>query len=118
MSARGSRSAPATSSAFYTGWIEAFADERGDFQVNLLGVGLSPGKEIPRWLWDHRVAAVCADNTGLEAYPWEPQRGRSLHTGLLNFLGMPLGELFDLKHLAADCAADVCLRVLLLRRSP
>ena len=91
---------------FYTGWIEAFADERGDFQVNLLGVGLSPGKEIPRWLWDHRVAAVCADNTGLEAYPWEPQRGRSLHTGLLNFLGMPLGELFDLKHLAADCAAD------------
>jgi hypothetical protein len=72
-------------------------------------------------LWNMHLAAVAADNPGLELEPAgsnlsseevaasnQPDRHheRSAHFSLLPLLGMPIGELWDLGPLAAACAAD------------
>ncbi len=72
--------------------------------------GLEHGEEMARLLWDRRVAAVAADNPALEANPTgEP----SLHVLLIPHLGIPIGELWDLGRLAADCADDGCYELML-----
>ena len=92
------------------------------FALALVMCGLRPGRPSARWLWDHRVAAVAADNPGLEAMPasrlLSPEDRRRLdedpgsfdelmlHGALLPMLGMPIGELWDLDALADACAAD------------
>lgn len=64
-----------------------------------------PGLEVSEatcaWLWDHRVAAITADNVGVEACG--PGLRFALHPHLLALLGMPLGEYWWLHDLAADC---------------
>jgi hypothetical protein len=69
-------------------------------------------------LWDLHIAAVAADNPALEVWPpplftgphLDPETatpedliGGFLHLSLLPLLGLPIGELFDLDGLAADC---------------
>src|SRR5262249_11488330 len=90
----------------YTGWMKAFRRPDGDLGTTMVGAGLAPGKEIPAWLWGHRVAAVAADNMGVEAYPWEPGRGRSLHPHPLTSRGTPRGALFSLHDLPEAGAPD------------
>ncbi len=84
--------------------------------------GLRPGEDTAAWLWNHHVAAVASDNPSLELWPpgalatpdlWDevradPSRAPEIfvHTSLLPLLGLPIGELWDLDALAADCAAD------------
>jgi hypothetical protein len=67
-----------------------------------------PGLEVSdrtlEWLWDSHVAAVAADNVGVEACG--PGKRFTLHLQLLPLLGLPLGEYWWLHDLAADCAAD------------
>ena len=59
------------------------------------------------WLRTRDVAAVCADNYGIEAMPAESEGEMyPLHLVLIRDMGMMLGEVFDLEELAADCAAD------------
>lgn len=53
-------------------------------------------------LWDWGVAAVASDNFTVEPWPFEEH---SLHSALLNRLGIPLGELWRLDGLAAGCRA-------------
>jgi kynurenine formamidase len=67
--------------------------------------GLDAEQATAAWLWDHRVAAVAADNPAVEALPVEPRPG-FLHRRLIALQGMALGELWDLDELAVDCAAD------------
>ncbi|MFQ5425509.1 MAG: cyclase family protein, partial [Gaiellales bacterium] len=96
---------------FRTGWVEAYerlsAQERVDYAETIRpgSPGLY-GSDIPPFLWDNRVAAVAADNPALEAA--HPQKGSdlALHRALIARLGMPLGELWDVAALAADCRAD------------
>lgn len=95
------------------GWIEWYErlDGPGRQRVAALGhtptPGLAQDEATAAWLWDHQVAAVAADNPGVEVYPADPEDlAHFLHYRLLTFLGMALGELFDLDRLAADCAAD------------
>lgn len=94
-----------------TGWVhwyrdlDATARERlpEDFRVS----GLEPTEDTLRLLWDLHVAAVAADNPSLEIWPaesWTPEH--AIHFQLLCLLGIPIGELFDLDALAADCLAD------------
>lgn len=86
------------------------------------GVDVGPGEhpgltwECARWLRDHDIAAVCADNQAVEAVrangdgPLMP-----LHMLAIRDMGLLLGELFDFEDLAADCAADktyTCMFVL------
>jgi len=63
------------------------------------------------WLYDVNAAAVAADNVAVEhvemaAFAGEGKMPMPLHMLCLRDMGMPLGEMFDLDALAADCAAD------------
>ncbi|HKS46999.1 MAG TPA: cyclase family protein [Amycolatopsis sp.] len=74
-----------------------------------VGPGEQPGLtwECARWLREHDIAAVCADNQAVEVVrangdgPLLP-----FHMLVLRDMGVLLGELFDFEDLAAACAAD------------
>lgn len=94
-----------------TGWVRWYLglDEAGRKSLaggldggTLETVGLDPGQPTAAWLWDHRVAAVAADNPAVEALPVRREEG-FLHQRLIALLGMPLGELWDLEELSAAC---------------
>jgi kynurenine formamidase len=104
-----------------TGWLTWYrsldADGRSALRdpATMAAPGLAPGLATARLLWDLHVSAVAADNPALEV--WRPGSIRAglsddewpdafVHTVLLPLLGLPIGELFDLDDLAADCAAD------------
>ena len=63
--------------------------------------GLAVVDETIAWLWDNHVAAIAADNVGVEACGAGLRF--DLHPHLLALLGMPLGEYWWLHDLAADC---------------
>ena len=64
--------------------------------------GLAAGEPTAAWLWDHRVAAIAADNPALEVLKLDPALG-FLHRLLLPLLGMPIGEFWDLEALSEAC---------------
>jgi kynurenine formamidase len=74
-----------------------------------VGSPQSPGLtwECARWIRDHEIAAVCADNAAVEVLgangsgPMIP-----FHMLAIRDMGLLLGELFDFEELAEDCAAD------------
>jgi len=68
--------------------------------------GLGPGREMGAFLWAKRIAAVAADTSSFDPAPIEARGPRSMHMQLIPMLGMPIGELFALDELAADCAQD------------
>ncbi|CAG7950841.1 unnamed protein product [Penicillium nalgiovense] len=74
--------------------------------------GLEGSKEMARWLWDHHFAAVASDNMAVEAMPpmidgvEQPMHELVLHQWCLSLLGIPLGELWDLKALSEACHAN------------
>ena len=110
-----------------TGWIEWYRsqsrEERDAF--NAAGhpcVGLRPGPENWKLLWNLHISAIAADNPSVEVWPpaafATPDQMQEImgdlerldeifmHIRLLPLLGLPLGEFFDLAGLAADCAQD------------
>lgn len=95
-----------------TGWVEAYAalDEAERQALAEQGRPGSPGlaglPAMPAYLWDSRIAAVAADNPALEVARPRDGADLSLHKALIPRLGMPLGELWDVALLAADCAND------------
>jgi hypothetical protein len=111
-----------------TGWVSWYRslDTEGRTalarQPRMASCGLSPGEATARMLWNLHVAAVAADNPALELWPagafMDPDEATRLrqdpvrcldvfvHFSLLPLLGLPIGELWDLDGLAADCAAD------------
>lgn len=94
-----------------TGWVEAYArlDEAARTALvasSAPGSAGLHGPEIPGFLWDHRIAAVAADNPALEASHPGTGPDLALHVALIARLGMPVGELWDLGTLAEACAAD------------
>ncbi len=69
--------------------------------------GLAAAERTAEWLWDHGVAAVASDTPALEAMPFDRSSiDGFLHYRLVTFLGMAIGELFDLERLAEDCDAN------------
>lgn len=70
--------------------------------------GIETTVDVVRWLWNAHVAAVATDTPALEAAPkYGAERDReTLHVHLLVYLGMPIGELFDMEQLSKACAAD------------
>lgn len=88
-----------------TGWWRMFR-ETGDGGAYLRA---EPGLGIQsaRWLREHDVAAVCADNSAVEVLPEEnPDEILGLHMILIRDMGLTLGEMLDLEELAEDCASD------------
>ncbi|MFC1945001.1 cyclase family protein [Chloroflexota bacterium] len=97
-----------------TGWMKHYLEldqaGREEFalalQSRLVSPGLDGTREMAAFLWDHRVAAVAADNIAVESLPGDLYPHFPLHNLALCLLGMPLGELWDLEALAADCVQD------------
>jgi hypothetical protein len=111
-----------------TGWLSWYRslDEPGR-QAQSTGpfaaCGLRPGRPTLELLWDLHIAAIAVDNPAVEVWPpgallgegedlatlrADPDRMQDVfaHFALLGLLGIPLGELWDLDALAADCAED------------
>lgn len=71
--------------------------------------GIEGSREMARWLWDRHFAAVVSDNMAVEAMPpmidgvEQPPHELVLHQWCLSLLGIPLGELWDLKALSEAC---------------
>jgi hypothetical protein len=110
-----------------TGWMAWYRSldpdgRRALASAELATPGLRGDESTARVLWDLHIAAVAADNPALEvlppaalATPEQLERAFSdpdgftdvfVHLRLLPLLGLPIGELWDLDALAADCAAD------------
>ncbi len=91
----------------WTAWYDSL-DERQRAEVAdgpHTFIGVAQGPETLRFLWDNHFAAVAGDAPSFEAWPPDRERG-ALHTTLLPLWGMPIGEMFYLEDLAADCAMD------------
>ncbi|GAA5862500.1 hypothetical protein JCM8547_002085 [Rhodosporidiobolus lusitaniae] len=72
-------------------------------------VGVEASDEMARFLWDSRFLAVASDTNAFEAQPFalfgDEKEKVALHEVLLSGWGMPIGELWFLEDLAAECAA-------------
>jgi kynurenine formamidase len=71
--------------------------------------GAAPGLafETCRWLKKTDVAAICTDTWGCEVRPNETdEANQPWHWVVIPALGISMGEIFYLKELAEDCAAD------------
>jgi len=127
LDAQGSVVEPGDILLIHTGWLDWYRTlDEGQRQAvagpaPCRAPGLAPGTATVRMLWNLHLAAVAADNPGLEIEPagsnltpeettlsHEPDHHheRSAHFSLLPLLGMPIGELWDLGQLAAACAVD------------
>jgi kynurenine formamidase len=88
-----------------TGWWRKYVEERN----RSVFLAAEPGLNLSacEWLRERDVAAVAADNWGLEAVPCEvPGEDFPVHMVLIRDMGMMIGEMFDLEELAQDCASD------------
>jgi kynurenine formamidase len=92
-----------------TGFAEAVVEMAGDPDPHALhhSCAVLNGRDqrLLQWITDSGIAALCADNYAVEAYPAPDVAGRKsllpLHHHCLFKLGIPLGELWYLKDLAA-----------------
>ena len=92
-----------------TGHIRNFTIDGDRDAFHRDGAGLHA--ECAVWLHEINAAAVAADNVAVEhvdmtAFAGGGKMPMPLHMLCLRDMGMPLGEMFDLDALAADCAAD------------
>jgi kynurenine formamidase len=91
------------------GWLKSYLASTPEVRAELVQRNDAPGVEgtiaMARWLWDNRIAAVASDSPAFEAVNTATLT-EMLHPYLLAFLGMPIGEMWDLEALAEDCAAD------------
>ena len=90
-----------------TGHLQTFTVDKDRQKFN----GLQPGvnQYCAEWAHDHSLAAFCADNLAVEVFSTEmlsSEMPLPFHMLALRDMGMPLGEMFNLDALAADCAAD------------
>jgi kynurenine formamidase len=89
---------------FVGAYLRADAAGREDFAARQDCPGLAADEEMARYLWDHRFAAIAADNHAVESQPGSPAAG-FLHRRLIPLLGFAIGEWFDLDSLAEEGAA-------------
>jgi kynurenine formamidase len=85
-----------------TGFVGARRGGWGDFAG-----GASPGLSLHAvpWLAEHEVAAIATDTWGAEVRPNEIDQFQPLHIVALTYMGLAIGEIFDLDGLGTDCAA-------------
>jgi kynurenine formamidase len=71
--------------------------------------GDAPGLafETAYWIRQHDIAAICADTWGCEVRPNETdEANQPWHWVVIPAIGITMGEIFYVKELAEDCAAD------------
>jgi kynurenine formamidase len=89
-----------------TGQMEA-CNNRGEWGG--YAGGDAPGLKFEScyWLHEKEVAGVCSDTWGVEVRPNEtPDVNQPWHWVVIPAMGLYMGEMFNLKELAEDCAAD------------
>ncbi|OCF35856.1 hypothetical protein I317_05078 [Kwoniella heveanensis CBS 569] len=89
-----------------TGWTEAFLSLTEEERAAVLEkrggtVGVDQGEDMLRWHWEQGISAVVSDTGAYEVYP--SPKSPSIHEVFLAGWGLPMGELFDLRELAATC---------------
>lgn len=63
--------------------------------------------ESADWVHGHQLAAIATDTWGMEVRPNQVEGAlHPLHQVFLAFMGLLVGEIFDLEELAVDCAKD------------
>jgi kynurenine formamidase len=90
-----------------TGHVRRFTVEGDRERFN----GRQPGVNAAcaEWIYDRSLAAICADNVAVEILGAPGDAADvpfAFHMFCLRDMGLPLGEMFDLEALAADCAQD------------
>ena len=85
-----------------TGWVERFFASGEEMSLEQPGIGL----EAARLLGDADVTLVGADNTAVEAMPYEPGGFLAVHVELLTRRGIYLVEHLDLAALARDACHE------------
>jgi kynurenine formamidase len=71
--------------------------------------GDSPGLDLTalEFLHEHRVAGVASDTSAVEVKPFcVPGQTLPFHVAAIVYMGLLIGEIFDLEALAEACAAD------------
>ena len=111
-----------------TGWVGWYEQQPVDVRErmaqsqHLVSPGLRSGEHLAEVLWNLHIAAIGCDNPAVEVWPpgamSTPEHEAEVradrrrlheiftHTLLLPMLGLPLGEMWTLEALGADCAAD------------
>jgi kynurenine formamidase len=85
----------------------AMVRERGDWG-DYAG-GSAPGLALDslEWIWTNRIAALATDTWGVEVLPNEtPDVFQPFHIVSIVYMGLLLGEIFDLEVLADSCEED------------
>jgi kynurenine formamidase len=98
----------------HTGFAAWYVEQPDQVKVRLPGRLIAPGlahtEAICEYLWNTHAAAIGSDTFAVEVWPPDPSPAAHpfgfLHHMLIGQLGMALGELWWLKGLADDCAAD------------
>ena len=98
----------------HTGWVSWYEEQppmvrqRISVTANLKTPGLQCSEAMAEYIWDRHPVALCGDNPALEAWPppnfLDPEG--FLHHWIIGRFGIAIGEMFQLSHLAADCAQD------------
>jgi len=124
-SAQGVQLEPGDIVLIRTGWLGFVfgldRDERLRMPDDVRSTGLVQSEATLRWIWEHQLALIAADNLAVEVMPPVPtsphftdpdlsgmqgfHRGMA-HPVLIGLLGLPLGELWSLDELAEDCRGD------------
>lgn len=92
-----------------TGWTERYNAMTPPEQIALAErekrafVGVEASREMIKWHWDRRFAAVASDTNAYEVWPPTRPWGVSCHEVFLSGWGMPIGELWDLEALSQKC---------------
>lgn len=99
---------PADVVLFRTGWLEAFmADPTGLEMASQPGIGMDAARLMSEW----DVAAVGADNSAIEAIPFDGNEFLCVHVELLVHRGIPLLEYLVLADMARDGVHEALLVV-------
>ena len=103
---------------------QGVAIKRGDFVIVRTGMmgqrqragdwggyagGDAPGLafETADWIYDREIAAICTDTWGCEVRPNETTEAQQpWHWVVIPMIGITMGEIFVVDHLADDCTAD------------
>jgi kynurenine formamidase len=81
--------------------------ERSDWSDYAGGPAPGLGLDSVPWLHQHEVAGVATDTWDIEVRPSQtPDVAQPVHILLLTFMGLWLGEIFDLEDLALHCRAS------------
>ncbi|HXL64424.1 MAG TPA: cyclase family protein, partial [Xanthobacteraceae bacterium] len=89
-----------------TGQMERCLHEK---QWGAYAGGNAPGVKFENCYWcqDKEIAAICSDTWGVEVRPNETTEvNQPWHWVVIPAMGLTMGEMFYLKELAEDCAAD------------